>query len=172
MGANTITKALRVGSPIGGSAEGSVLMVGTDLAVAQDTADRQATGSTNNVGLTLRIYRNGFATFPFLSGRSANGTRALPTKTLSGDILMRFGGAGHTGSAFAGANRASVDFVAAEDWSTTAQGTRQVFYTTPTGSTTLTERLQITAAGVFLVWDGASIQAGTVTGLLIGTSPT
>jgi len=72
---------------------------------------------------------------------------ASPSAVQAGDILMRYGGAGYDGSAFPGANKAILEFRAAENWTSAAQGTYVTISTTPKSSTTTSERVRITEDG-------------------------
>ena len=93
------------------------------------------------------IWCYGDTYLPYFSGRRARNTRASPGAVQADDTLMRYGGAGYDGSAFPGANKAILEFKAAEAWTTSAQGTYITFSTTPTGSTTTAERMLITSVG-------------------------
>jgi len=82
----------------------------------------------------IRAFANGGSPVAALVGQAANGTPALPAAVTSGQVLMSFGGSGHNGSAFLGGNSALVQMVSTEAWSTTANGSRIQFVTTPNGS--------------------------------------
>jgi len=89
----------------------------------------------------------------FLGGRRARGTRAAPTAIQTNDALFNMGGRGHDGTSgvldgFSG-TACLFTFRAAETWSVTAHGTFAAVYTTPNGTTTQVERVQIENAGHF-----------------------
>jgi len=105
----------------------------------------RAEGENRNVGAFFYAYSPG--NFPFFSGRRARGTIASPSAVQSGDLLMRYGGAGYGATSFPSGNRATLEFYAAENWTDTAQGTYVTIGTTATGSITVAERLRVTASG-------------------------
>ena len=105
----------------------------------------RAEGENRNVGAFFYSYSSG--NFPFFSGRRARGTLASPSPVQANDLLMRYGGAGFGATAFPAGNRATLEFYAAENWTDTAQGTYVTIGTTAAGSTTLAERLRVTASG-------------------------
>lgn len=70
---------------------------------------------------------------PVFQGRQFNGSIAAPTATTNGKILMAFGGGGYDSTKFS-LNQATFIMKAAEDWSTTAQGTFMTFETTTKGT--------------------------------------
>jgi len=102
-------------------------------------------GEGRNVGQFIWCYGDG--NIPFFSGRRARGSMASPSAVQADDILMRYGGAGYDGSAFPGANKAILEFKAAENWTSSAQGTYVTISTTPTGQTATAERLRVTSEG-------------------------
>jgi len=81
--------------------------------------------------------------------RQANGTIASPTKSLTGQSLGSIGWRGYqeTTTAFATTNNVRMDAIAAEDFTSTAQGAYFTIGTTPTGSATRVERLRIDPSG-------------------------
>lgn len=79
-------------------------------------------------------------------GQTSNGSKASPTATGSGRILMRFSGGGYDGSVFTDA-QAAIDMYSEELFSATNQGTNIRFLNTPLASVTNTERMRLTAAG-------------------------
>lgn len=72
----------------------------------------------------------------------ARGTVASPTAVQSGDILGAMAGRGHDGSAFT-PSRVTFLFRAAENWTSTAQGSTCAIETTLSGSTTVGARIFI-----------------------------
>lgn len=73
----------------------------------------------------------------------------------SGDALNGMYARGYNGSAFTTANGASIEIQASEDWTTTANGTKFVFYTTPKQSTTAAAVLTVNGAGLQLLTNAA-----------------
>jgi hypothetical protein len=80
-------------------------------------------------------------------GRSAGGTYALPTPTLTGDILAEFSGLGYGDTAFAPSTTGGMRVVASEDFADNVYGTDLIFRTTGSGTPTLATRMTIDADG-------------------------
>lgn len=94
----------------------------------------------------LRIYEYNASDGANIRGYRARGTVASPTAVLANDGLTLLSGFGYTGSAFAGA-KAQIVLLAAENWTSTANGTNITFATTPNAGTDMSERMRVTAAG-------------------------
>jgi hypothetical protein len=99
-------------------------------------------------GAAALIENESYGATSEINGKTARGTFAAPLAVLSGWALSAVGGMGYDGAAWSGA-QASVWMRAAEDWSAAAHGSDILFFTTPIGSTALTPRWQIMAAGNF-----------------------
>ncbi len=95
-------------------------------------------GSSTAYSAALNLYR-------------ARGTQASPTAVQSGDAIGNVVYRGYDGttgwSTSLGGQAAQIIGYAAENWSASAHGGYLTFWTTPTGSTTVTERMRIDAAG-------------------------
>jgi hypothetical protein len=76
----------------------------------------------------------------FFYGLAHNGPIDAPTATTSGDTLARFGGGGHTGTAFWWAS-GLMRMNATEDWTPSANGTQIQFWTTQNGTTGVVRRM-------------------------------
>lgn len=139
--------------------------------------DREASGANESTAIVLNHYKNGQVTIASLLGRTARNTKADPRRTLSTDTVMRIGGSGYqavddaTTATLVTAARAAIDFVATQDWTSAAQGSKINLLTTAVGSTTLTQRLGVDEAGLTLA-DGLNLVTGTATGMKIGTGAT
>lgn len=92
-------------------------------------------------------YAYGAGVFPLMSGRAGRGTAASPSAVQSGDTVMRVGGTGYGATAMPTTNNALLGFIAEENFTDSARGTRIVFETTPIGSTSSSERMRIDNAG-------------------------
>lgn len=92
------------------------------------------------------------ANSPFNLGFKARGTAAAPSQTLAGDGLFAMRGGGwHNGGAFGNTQAGEITILAAEDFTSTAQGTIIRFRVAVTGATSATTRLTIDSNGdVFL----------------------
>ncbi len=93
---------------------------------------------TGNQGVASRITNDAFGTGanPAYVGRMARGTVDSPTPPQANDVLSRFTGVGWNGSGgygptAGGTAPCGMDFVAAETFSTTAQGSEIRFYNAP-----------------------------------------
>jgi hypothetical protein len=102
--------------------------------------------------------------------RAARGTAAAPTAVQAEDILGGLAVRAYNGSTFTG-GRGQVMFKAAENWTSTANGTYLAIATEPTGaSTPAVERMRITADGKVGIGATAPGQALTVAGIVESTA--
>ncbi|MDG0815952.1 tail fiber domain-containing protein [Bdellovibrio svalbardensis] len=76
---------------------------------------------------------------------SAMGTKAAPTAVTAGNNLGRFWFAGHTGSSFV--DSAGINVTAQQTFTTSNAPSNMLFYTTPIGTVSPTERMRINYAG-------------------------
>jgi hypothetical protein len=135
----------------------------TPLAYAGSTPTAQLIGanSTTNV-MTM----DAFTSTSYLIFRSAEGTSASKTATLANRTLGEIGCAGYqtTTSAFTTGSSPSISFLAAENYTGSAQGTYMTFSTTLIGSTSRSERMRILDTGCIIVGGTSGTQTLTVTG--------
>ena len=108
---------------------------------------------TSNDAQAARVTVDGFGTTigAIYVGRHARGTAALPTPTLSGDVLVRFAGLGYATSSYfpvVGAVPTSLEFQATENYSTSSYGSRAVFYTYANGAVSRSLSATIDATGI------------------------
>ena len=108
---------------------------------------------TSNDAQAARVTVDGFGTTigAIYVGRHARGTAALPTPTLSGDILVRFAGLGYATSSYfpvVGAVPTSLEFQATENYSTSSYGSRAAFYTYANGAVSRSLSATIDATGI------------------------
>jgi len=80
------------------------------------------------------------------TGQSANGTATAPQASANNDFIAAFRGRGHDGLGYPG-TKAAMTFHAAQNWTSTAQGTDIRFSTTDNNTDTLDERMRITHDG-------------------------
>ena len=145
---------------------GSVGIGGGTPANANDRLHIFGVGGTNTF-----IKNRTTAAIPVFRGERQNGTTASPTAIVSGNELMNVSAGGYDGAAFS-TGRAGLSMFAAENWTNAAQGAELRLYTTPTGSTTQTERMRIDSAGnvgVKATSFGTSAEAAF--GIANGTEP-
>jgi hypothetical protein len=93
------------------------------------------TGQNN---LPSRLYNDGISNYPLYVGRRFNGTAAAPTGVLLNQVVSRLGANPYLTNAdeFTPLGFAKIDFVATENQTTTAQGSKVQIYTTPDGANT------------------------------------
>jgi len=104
-----------------------------------------ASGGASGVSVASVAYGLGL-TSGFRAG-SAGGTPASPTATQSGTTIAYVGGHGYGATGWSNGTKGIMSFVAAENWTDSAQGTYCSIGTTPTGSTTRAERIRVLADG-------------------------
>lgn len=94
------------------------------------------------------IFNDVYGNAPNISLRRADGTLNSPTKVLSGEAIGNYNFAGYqeTTNAFGG-GVATLQAIAEEDFTGSAQGTTLRFSTTPVGSTTATLRMSLSQDG-------------------------
>jgi hypothetical protein len=101
---------------------------------------------------------------------AAHGTSSAPTAMKSGDSLGQINAHGWGATGFSAYSRAKINFIAAENWSDAAQGSAIQFFTTPTGSTSSTERLRIDSTGKIGIGITAPAQKLSVAGIIQSTT--
>ena len=77
--------------------------------------------------------------YSIIAGRTARGTVDTPTATQNNDILLRIAGNSYGTTGYAPFGDARIDFVATENHSDTARGSRIRFWNTPVGSNVVNE---------------------------------
>jgi hypothetical protein len=97
---------------------------------------------------------------PNITGRRANGTTTAPTAVVSGDNLLALGARGYNGTEFS-TNRATIFLRASENWTTTANGTRMEFITTPVGTVGQVTRMLLDDGGNLLLGPTPITATGT-----------
>ena len=122
-------------------------------------------------GVQTRINISAAAAIPRIDLMASQGTVGAPTATQSGDTLGLIGFSGFANGSFQ-ASRSSFRSLAAENWTTTNQGSYLNFYTTSIGSVTSTERMRITDNGNVIFNNAINSQSAqsTVNGSTSGTA--
>ena len=117
--------------------------------VTQDGTLMQLTGKANT---PARVLVDSFSisntAYPIIAGRNARGTVNTPTATQNNDILLRIAGNSYGTTGYAPFGDARIDFVATENHSDTARGSRIRFWNTPNGSTVVNEIASFNADSV------------------------
>jgi len=139
LGLNTAspTTVLTILSPTQTSLPPGVLPSGTDIHIV----------GANNA--ETRITQDSFGTgnYPVYTGRAARGTAASPTALQSGDILTQYTGRGYGATGYNSASTGVFEFIAAENFSDTAQGTYASVRLTATGGASPAEVFRIGPVG-------------------------
>lgn len=123
--------------PVADNNQGAVEIIGTSSGAVVPLGNPggmlHITGQNNEVS---RIYNDGVNNYPLYVGRRFNGTASAPTGVLGGQVISRLGANPYLTDAaeFTPLGTARIDFVATQDQTTTAQGTRIVMNVTATGS--------------------------------------
>ena len=100
-------------------------------------------------GQSARIVQDSFGVgnYPIYVGRMARGNIASPSAASTDDILLRLSGNGYGSTGFATGGTARIDMVAVEPYTNTAKGSKIVFWTTPAGTTAITNNASVTSDG-------------------------
>jgi len=77
--------------------------------------------------------------YSLIAGRSARGSASVPTATQNNDVMLRISGNGWRTTGFAPLGSSRIDFVATENYTDTAHGSKILFYNIPNGSNTMQE---------------------------------
>lgn len=132
---------------------GAVEIIGSTSGVAVPLSNPggmlHITGQNNEPS---RIYNDGVNNYPLYVGRRFNGTAAAPTGVLAGQVISRIGANPYlTDTAgFTSLGVAQINFVATQNQTTTAQGSKIVLSVTPTGSTTQATVASFDTSGIEL----------------------
>jgi len=131
------------------STTSGVRIDGSNNAIAQQTT---ATGTMLQIsgldgGYATRMIIDNYSlgnanAYPLLAGRAARGNSANPTAVQSGDILMRWGGNGYSNT-FSLSGGATIDYLAAENYTDSTKGSTITFNTTQTGTNVRTQSASI-----------------------------
>jgi hypothetical protein len=111
-------------------------------------------------GTTLEpiIWFDAFNTGGNITTQRANGTAAAPTQLLSGSVINFFGVKGyHSGGAYSG-NIGAMRFIAAEDFTSTANGCYWEVATTAIGATARAQRIRVDESG-YLIANAVTVPA-------------
>jgi hypothetical protein len=118
---------------------------------------------------STQLLNDGFSdttgTAPQFVFRRARGTQASPTALLAGNLIGSLAGRGHDGTDFT-VSRAAIQFAAAQNWTSTANGTNIRISTTENGTTTLSERVRILDNGNVGIGTTAPTQRLDVFGII------
>ena len=97
----------------------------------------------------------------FIRGIFARGTAASPTAAQLDDVEFRVRASAHNGATYASSNM-EIRFLADENQAVGSHGSRIEFYTTPTGSTTLTKVMTLQSDGNINIQSGKEYRVNGV----------
>jgi hypothetical protein len=127
-----------------------ITAAGSSQIPTQSGTMMQITGKANT---PTRILVDSFGTsnaaYSIIAGRSARGTVNAPTPTQNNDILLRIAGNSYGTTGYAPFGAARIDFVATENQTDTARGSRILFYNTPNGSNVVNQIASFNADSVY-----------------------
>lgn len=98
------------------------------------------------LGLTSFMYSDVLWNSPTISGLKYGGTRTAPTATQNNTQLLRLTAGGYDGTQ-SKYDKAMIYFKASENWTTSGQGSKIEFRTTPNGTTTTPTQMILTGQG-------------------------
>lgn len=120
-------------------------------------------------GANTRITQDAFGlgSYVAFTGRTARGTAATPTQSLSNDILAQYTARGFSNGSlqFGNLSTGRVDIVANENFTDTTRATKVVVYTTPTGTITPVATANFEANGA------VTLTGQVISTLAAGTAP-
>jgi hypothetical protein len=123
----------------GGTANARANTAGTQIhAIGPDT---------DNSIILVDCFATGATYIPAIEFRRANGTNASPSAVQSNNAIMSLRANGYGASTY-GNPRISVSGLATENWTNSAQGSKIIISTTPTGTTTLNSVLTVENDGM------------------------
>jgi hypothetical protein len=135
---------------------GAVEIVGTTsgsvVAPGNPGVMLHVTGQNNQVS---RILNDSVNNYPLYVGRRYNGTALAPTGVLAGQVISRLGANPYLtdAAAFSTLGSARIDFIATEDQTTTAQGSKITMNVTPGGSNVQSQMAEFSYGRVTLSGD-------------------
>ena len=115
---------------------------------------------TGNDGSSARVTVDAFGTNAFASyiGRAARGTAANPLPLQIGDVMVRLSSSGWAEPGYnttnTGGPTTSIDFVATDNYTHTAYGSKMAFYTSPQGQVARQLSLTVDSTGLTLAPSG------------------
>ena len=151
-GLATIGRQTVITTPNLGSQTAALLINGTQVSpveVSPLTFDGTMIHTVAQVGQSARIVQDAYGqnNYPIYVGRMARGTIASPTASSTGDILLRLSGNGYGSNGFGSGGTARIDFTAVEPYTNSAKGSRIDFWTTPAGTTAITNNASVDSTG-------------------------
>jgi hypothetical protein len=138
-----------------GATEAAMTITGTDTLqqTSQSGTMMKISGKANT---PARVIIDSFSTdgsaYSIIAGRAGRGTVVSPTATQNNDVLMRLAGNGWGTTSFAPLGVGRIEFIATENYTDTARGSRIAFFNTINGSNVVNEIASFNAESV--LFDG------------------
>lgn len=127
-----------------------ITAAGSSQTPTQSGTMMQITGKANTpTRILIDSFGTSNAAYSIIAGRSARGTVDTPTPTQNNDILLRIAGNSYGTTGYAPFGAARIDFVATENQTDTARGSRILFYNTPNGSNVVNQIASFNADSVY-----------------------
>lgn len=130
-------------------------------------------GQDGGTGGLTPFIADAFAAVPFWFGRRANTTAAAPSAVVSGNLLFIMGGGGYytSGGTAYSDMMGSFRVAAAQNYTSSAQGTDSYIESTAVGSTTAVKNFQVTANANIVIGSAALLTTATDGFLYLTTCP-
>tara|TARA_R110000868_G_scaffold409899_2_gene696463 strand:+ start:9425 stop:13153 length:3729 start_codon:yes stop_codon:yes gene_type:complete len=164
-GATTLAALSATSAAITGAS--SINVSGTSLG----SIAGMALGIASTDGLNSGLLLEAKAVYPRLIFRRANNTSASPAALAAADVIGAIESRGHDGSAYT-VSRATMEALAAEAWTGSAQGAYWQWRTTTIGGTTTSVRLTLGDTGNLTLATGYLLRVSSNTGTATGTTRT
>jgi hypothetical protein len=121
------------------SATAAALTISASPSVATPSNDGYMIHISGKNGVPSRIVADSYGANAYIvfAGRAARGNVSHPTALQANDVIARFSGNGYGTTGYAPLGTGRIDFVATENYTDTARGSRIEFWNMPVGSNTL-----------------------------------
>lgn len=121
------------------SATAAALTISASPSVATPSNDGYMIHISGKNGVPSRIVADSYGANSYIvfAGRAARGNVSYPTALQANDVIARFSGNGYGTTGYAPLGTGRIDFVAAENYTDAARGSRIEFWNMPIGSNTL-----------------------------------
>jgi len=121
------------------SATEAALTISASPTVATPSNDGYMIHISGKNGVPSRIVADSYGANSYIvfAGRAARGNVSYPTALQANDVISRFSGNGYGATGYSPLGTGRIDFVASENYTDTAKGSRIEFWNVPIGSNTL-----------------------------------
>lgn len=121
------------------SATAAALTISASPSVATPSNDGYMIHISGKNGVPSRIVADSYGANAYIvfAGRAARGNVSHPTALQANDVISRFSGNGYGTTGYSPLGTGRIDFIASENYTDTAKGSRIEFWNVPIGSNTL-----------------------------------